>query len=417
MSATPSPWTAPGFRRLAVGWVFSNLGDSALYLMTAVWVKDLTGSDAAAAFVFVCLGIPALAAPFLGMLADRVSRKALLALSHVAIVPVVLTLLFLTDAGQVWIAYAVILVYASFGYLTAAAQSGIVRAMLRDEQLAGGNGILSTIDNALRLLSPLLGTALYVLVGPSAVVLVTAGCFAVAALVFAGLPVGGKPAPDAETETPGGYLRELVAGFTHLVRTPALRWSTVAIAIAFGATGLLNVLVFPLLDMMGAPASALGWLNPLQGVGAVIGGVLSAWVIGRLGEARTAALGLAVMAAGAAPLVTGLLPLAAVGLALVGGGVTLTAVAFMTLRQRLTPDALQGRAAAATNVAFNVPQTVVSVAAASLLLASDPRLLVAVSVAAVLIGAALALTAHSRAGAASAPAPAPAPADVGAGAA
>ncbi len=52
MTAVEAPrrataWSAPGFRRLATAWVFTNLGDSACSSMAAVWVKDLTGSDVA----------------------------------------------------------------------------------------------------------------------------------------------------------------------------------------------------------------------------------------------------------------------------------------------------------------------------------------------------------------------------------
>ena len=60
-----------GFRQLTGAWVFTNIADSALFLMLAAWVKDLTGSDSAAAFVFAALGLPAFIAPFLGQLADR----------------------------------------------------------------------------------------------------------------------------------------------------------------------------------------------------------------------------------------------------------------------------------------------------------------------------------------------------------
>lgn len=400
MSTSVSAWTAPGFRRLATAWVFTNLGDSALYLMVAVWVKDLTGSDVAAAFVFVSLGIPAVLAPFLGMLADRFSRKRLLILANVLMVPVVLSLWFMTDADTVWVSYVVILLYGSCGYLTAAAQSGIIRGMLRDEQLASGNGALSTIDNGLRLLSPLIGTVLYVGLGPHAVVVLTAACFAVTAVILLGLPV-----PDASGERGAsrGYLRELVAGFEHLALVRPLRWVTLSIAIAFGATGLLNVLVFPVLDGMGAPAAALGWLVPVQGAGALVGGILSARFVRALGEPRTAALGMGLLAIGSIPLVFGSLAVAAGGMAVMGFGIPLTVVAFATLRQRLTPHDLQGRAAAAGNVAINLPQTLVSILGAALIASVDYRVLVWVTVGVVAAGGMLALAARV-------PRPAPAPA-------
>ncbi len=78
-------------------------------------------------------------------------------------------------------------------------------------------------------------------------------------------------------------MRELGAGFAHLFRTPGLGKLTLAITIAFGATGLLNVIMFPALDRMGVEPAALRVLLPLQGAGAVLGGLLSAGAIKRWG--------------------------------------------------------------------------------------------------------------------------------------
>jgi MFS family permease len=388
-------WSAPGFRRLATAWVFTNLGDSALFLMAAVWVKDLTGSDVAGAFVFVSLGLPALLAPFLGMLADRVPRKRLLVISNAALAPILLCLLF-TAADRVWIVYVVIFVYSAGGYLTGAAQSGIVRSMLRDEQLASGNGALSTIDNALRLLSPIVGTALYVWIGPQAVVGLTAACFAITALILAGLPVADR-APERTAPVRSGvrgYLRELGAGFEQLFRVRPLRLLTIAVVIAFGATGILNIAVFAVLDGMGADAAVLGLIMPLQGAGAVLGGALSAMAVNRWGEGRTAALGLFLAAIGTGPLLSNSVWLAGAGMFVMGIGIPLVIVAFVTLRQRVTPDELQGRASAAGNVAFNLPQTVVSIVGAGLLVIVDYRILLAITIVAVLAGAVVALYAR-----------------------
>jgi MFS family permease len=390
----PSVWRAPGFRALASGWVFTNLGDSALYLMAAVWVKELTGSDVQAALVFVCLGIPALLAPFLGLLADRVSRRMLVVSTNAAIVPVVASLFAVTGPGQVWIVYAVILIYGAAGYLTAAAQSGIIRGMLRDDQLAAANGILSTIDNGFRLIAPLVGTALYVAFGPHAVVVLTASVFAVAAVIFAFLPAA--PVVREATQDAGGLVRELTAGFAHLWRVTDLRLMTVAIVIAFGATGLLNIVVFPLLDGLDVDPAMIGVLVPVQGVGAVVGGILSGALVGRIGEARAAAVGMLLLGAGTACLLAPVLTLAVIGMIVMGLGIPITVVAFSTLRQRVTPDHLQGRTSAAGNVAFTVPQTAMSIAGAGLLVVADYRLLLAATVVAAAAGAAIALRSASR---------------------
>jgi MFS family permease len=325
------------------------------------------------------------------MMADRMPRRRLLVINNVALAPVVLSLLLVSGAGQLWLVYAVVFVYSAAGYVTASAQSGIIRAMLRDDQLASGNGVLSTIDNGLRLVSPLIGTALYVWLGAPAVIVLTAACFAVAAIIVAGLPVGAE-APERGVQR--GYFRELVAGFEQLFAPQSLRVVTIAAAIGFGATGLLNIVVFPALDAMHADPVAIGVLVPIQGAGAVLGGILSATIVTRWGEGRAAALGLMLVAAGSVPFAFDSVVLGGAGMFVMGIGIPITVVAFSTLRQRMTPDALQGRTGAAANVLVNLPQTLVSIIGAGLLVFVDYRVLIWAAVGAVIVGAATALRAR-----------------------
>ncbi len=78
----PAAWQHQPFRRLLPAWVSTNLADSALYLSVAVWVKDLTGSDAAAAIVFAALGLANLTGPLMGHLVDRVSRRPVMIVAN-----------------------------------------------------------------------------------------------------------------------------------------------------------------------------------------------------------------------------------------------------------------------------------------------------------------------------------------------
>lgn len=384
----PAAWQYPAFRRLALAWIPANLADSALYLMAAVWVKELTGSDGAAALVFVMLGLPALAAPFMGQLADRVSRRSLLVVAHVVIAAIVATLFLANSASWVWLIYAVIVAYGAMGHLNASAQAGLVRDILPDEHLASGNGLLSGIDQSLRLVSPLVGTGIYALAGAHVVVAITVACFLLSATAFVTMRL-----QESEPETAasrGAYGQEVTAGFRHLVRTPRLARLTLLLALACAATGMVNASVFPALEQgMGLPASALGVLMTSQGLGAVAGGLSAAWAIRRFGERQVFAIGMALLGIGTLPVVGNSIASLVVGLVILGHGITISVVAFMVLRQRLTPARLQGRTNAAANMAINVPQTAATAAAAALLGIVDYRMLVVATVL-VILGAALA---------------------------
>lgn len=61
----------PDFRMLFAGVVATMVGESALLLVLAIWVKDLTGSSSLAGLTLFMIVAPALAAPVLGWVVDR----------------------------------------------------------------------------------------------------------------------------------------------------------------------------------------------------------------------------------------------------------------------------------------------------------------------------------------------------------
>lgn len=400
----PSPMRRPAYRRLMVGWVATNLGDSALYLVLAIWVKELTGSDAAGALVFLFIGLPALLAPFAGQLADRVHRRPLLIATNLGTAAVVLTLLLVRGADDVWLIYAATFGYGLAAYLTAAAQSGLLRDLLPDDELAGANGIFTSIDNGMRIISPALGAALYVAAGPWAVIALAAAGFLVMAVMLTTVRIEeSPPEPRLDGET---YWHELSGGFRALLADPLLRLLTIATAVGFGLTGLLNATIFPLVEhgLQEGPA-ALGPAQAIQGVGALAGGLCSAWMLRRIGERRLVAWGLALLGVGTLvaylvvqwPLPEAWMRWAGIGAlqALIGFGVPWVLVGVVTLRMRLTPARLQGRTSAALNVSINVPQMLMLALGSALLGVIDYRWLIAATAVGVL-GAALAVALGRR---------------------
>lgn len=374
----------PAFRRLAIAWTFSNFGDSALYLTLAVWAKDLTGRDSAAGLVFLFLGLPAFLAPFAGQLADRLPRRRLVVQANLAAAVLVMALSRVGGADDVWILYAVTFAYGALTYVTSACASGLIRDLLDDAQLAGANGLLQTLDQGLRLLSPLVGVGLYALWGGTAIASLTAITLLIAAALVATVRMSeSPPTPAAER---GSWWAELSAGARHIRRTPALLRSTVMIAVAFSITGLANVAIFAVIDQgLGRSSEFFGVLSGAQGAGSIVGGVTSAWVIRRIASEQTAiALGLALLAAGIGIALVTSTAVVLLAMFLAGLGLPWCMVAFATTRQRLTPPPLQGRVSAAVNLAFNGPQTFGTAAGAALIGVVDYRVMIVVM--AVVIG-------------------------------
>ena len=401
-TATPAVGTnrdalrVPGFRRLALAWVFSNFGDSVLFLTAAIWVKQLTGSDAAAGLVFAALGLPALLAPFTGRLADRYRRKPLLILNNLGAGVVVLALLAVRGVDTVWLVYAVIFVYAISSYITAAAQSGVLRDLLDTRLLAPANGILSSIDQGLRIISPLAGAGMLTLWGMDTVVLLASGCFLAAALILATLKLAETVSARDAAET---FWRSTTAGVRFMTRHRLLSRALLTLGIAMGATGILNVTVFATVEQgLGKPPEFLSVLLGAQGAMAVLGGLTASLVIRRLGVRRCMVVGVVLLAGGVLTTALTFLPLVMAGAAAVGTGASWLIIAFVTLRQEETPPGMQGRTAAVTQVMTNLPQVGASMLAAVLIGILPYQLLVAAMAAGCLLAALPLLSRHARPG-------------------
>lgn len=380
---TPTPMTNPTFRRLVTAWTVGNLADSALFLTLAVWMKDLTGSSSAAGLVLLALGAPVIVAPLIGLLADRVRRRPLLIGANLVGAAVASTLLAVGSSAELWIIYVVAFSYGSLGILNNAAQSGLLRDLLPDEQLDAANGILTTIDQGLRLATPAAGVAVYAAFGAHTVAVAVAGLLVVTAILLTATAVAeSAPARRADGAS---FWSENLAGLRHLRSVPVL-WRMLAVgAVAFGVIGSFDTLIFEIVEHgLDRSASFVAVLLSLQGAGAIVGGLSAARVLARRGALGTVGLALAVMATAVtimtvAVLTVPVLPIVAAAMALAGVSVPWLIVAMTSTRLRLTPPALQGRAAAAMNVGLTVPQLASSAAGAGAIAVIDYRWIAALA--------------------------------------
>src|SRR5262249_12620680 len=145
-------WEHQDARRYLTGQALSLLGDSALWLACGIWVKTLTGSNAAAGLTFLFFSVPAVLAPLAGLLAARVQRKRLVVVANIAGVVVLAPLLLVHRHEDVWLIYTVMFFYGLLNITIAPAQSALLAGLLPGELLADANAALRTIQEGLRVL-------------------------------------------------------------------------------------------------------------------------------------------------------------------------------------------------------------------------------------------------------------------------
>jgi len=362
-------------RLLLAGQSLSLFGDRSMYLVLGIWVKTLTGSNAQAGLVFFVLAAPGLLAPAFGLAVDRMRKRPLMIATDIVIGLVLLTLLFVHGRDDVWIIYAVTLIYGASGYLFSSAQSALLTRMLPPERLGDANAALQTVSEGSRLIAPLIGAGLFAAVGGAAVAILDAATFAVSALCLLGVRLREERPVAPEHH----ILVQVAAGVRHIARTAGLRRIVLVTGLALLVVGFIETAIFAVLQHgLHRPPSFLGVLSVAQGVGAIAGGVTASAALRRFGDGRTLGIGVLLFAGGDALfLIPSLVPVLA-GFAIAGAGLSWAVVAFGTAIQLRTPSDLQGRVYSAADMILGTPQTLSIALGAALITVVDYRILIVV---------------------------------------
>lgn len=378
--------SVPYLRRYLVGQSLSILGDTSLWLAMAIWVRELTGSNADAGLTFFFMAAPTIAGPLWGAVVDRLRRRRVLIVVNAASAVMLLALLLVHDRSGVWVIWLVMVGYGISGSVLNAAQAGFLRTLVPEEHLGGAQGWLQTVRQGLRLFSPLIGAGLFSLAGGHVVALIDAGTFVVAAAFVASIPAD-EPVPVREKGV--GLVSEVGEGLAHIRRTPALRQILAALFVVCAVVGFVETAFVAVVTTgLGRPATWLGPMEALLGVGALVGGPTVAPAMRRWGEGRVCAAGMVAFGVGTGLLVVASVPVDAAGTVVGGFGLPWVIAAANTLVQRRTPGDLQGRVSATVDVLTGTPQSLsIAVGAGLVALVGYRPLLGAVTVASAGAGA------------------------------
>ncbi|CAM5560881.1 Multidrug efflux pump Tap OS=Streptomyces alboniger OX=132473 GN=CP975_07985 PE=3 SV=1 [Streptomyces alboniger] len=351
--------------------VVSGFGSSALWLVSGIWVKELTGSDGLAALCQFALWAPTLLGPLLGTLADRTRRRPLLVAANLTLGALLLSLFAVDTAARLWILFAVLLVYGACGVVTDAAEAALAPAAVGKELLGDYNGLRMAANEGMKLVAPLAGAGLFAAYGGARVALLDAVTFVLAAGLYALLRVReAPPAPERAPARAGA-----AEGARYLWGNDRLRPLVVAGGLTMLTSGVSGATVYAVVDGLGHAPAYTGVLYVVQGAGSVAVGVASGALLRRFGGRRFGGAGIALTAVA---LVLSALPSDAAVLAgsLANGvGLPCVLIAGLTAVQRETPDALLGRAAATAGTLMFAPTALGIAAGAALVESVDIRVL------------------------------------------
>ncbi|MFJ5706637.1 MFS transporter [Streptomyces sp. NPDC093105] len=358
------------------GVVVSGFGTTAMWLVSGIWVKSLTGSDGLAALTAFALWAPALLGPLLGTLADRVRRRPLLIALDLAMAAVLPLLLWVTSADRVWLLFAVLVLYGTQGAVHDAAEQALLATDVGKERLGSVNGWRMTANESMKLVAPLVAAGLFARYGGGPVALLDAATFALAAAAFAAMRIREeRPAPAAARDR-GAWRRETAEGVRLLAASPVLRPLVATGAFTMLLAGVNGAAVYAVVDQgLGRPPAYAGVLYAVQGAGSVVAGLTTGPLLRRVPERLLAAVGLALFAAAAGLRALPFDATAPAASAVIGVGLPWVLVAAMTGVQKEAPAEAAGRLAATANTLLFVPNAVALALGAALVTAVDVRLL------------------------------------------
>ena len=348
-------WRDADFRRLwaalSVSLVGTEVTALALPLIAAAtldvspWQMGLLAAAGQAPFVLVSL--PA------GVWADRVRRRPILVGTDLGSAALLLSVPLAAAFGTLGLAQlcAVAFGVGTMAVLGEVAHYAYTPSLVGRADLVDGNTKFQVSHSAAASGGPGVGGLLIQAVGAPAAVLLDAVSFVVSALLVRGIRrPEPRPVPPAATATLAGQIRD---GLRALVGHPLLRPIVVSSVLATTClnAGVALYVLYATRELGLGPAT-IGLVFALGGVCAIPGALLAPWA-GRVFGVGPVIIGgwtLAALAGLLVPLATGptvaVVATLALARALEGATGTVANIHQWTLRQTVTPDALQGRVTA-----------------------------------------------------------------------
>jgi MFS family permease len=275
------------FRLLFIGQTISQLGDWFNAVAVFALLLDLTGSATAVAWMMIVQFLPvAVVGPLAGVVVDRVDRRRLMIVTDVARGCLILALLVIHRADQVWIAYVVMALIVGAQAFFEPARTATIPNITSAEELLPANALSSAMWSAMLALGASIGGVVTAIAGRNVAFAINAASFFASAYFIAQTRYDSTPPPAPAVH---GFLAlsgigDLIEGARYVRRrahVAALMLVKAGWGLAGGVLLLLTIFGQRVFPIGAGSAAGIGVLYGARGVGAGLGPIALRWILGQ----------------------------------------------------------------------------------------------------------------------------------------
>jgi MFS family permease len=283
------------YRLLWIGQIVSQFGDWFNSVAIYALLLELTGSATSVALMIIVQFLPmAVIGPVAGVVVDRVNRRRLMIGTDILRGMLILVLLVVRRADQVWLVYLVMGATVSLTAFFEPARTAVIPSVTSRTQLLTANALSSATWSAMLAIGAGAGGVVTALFGRNVAFLVNAISFFASAVVIARTAFNADP---PASKRPAGWasitgIGDLIEGIRYIRsdrHVAALMLVKAGWGIAGGVLLLMTVMGQRLFPVGGSAAAGIGVLYAARGIGAGIGPIMArAWLGQQPDEMRRA---------------------------------------------------------------------------------------------------------------------------------
>src|SRR6185436_12230466 len=195
------------FRQVWLGQVVSQMGDWFDTIALYTIILNLTGSGRAVGLLLVARFLPSFFfGSISGVVADRFSRRTIMIVSDILRAVVVLGVLFVRRADQLWIIYFLTVLQLALSTFFEPAKTAIIPSIVSDRELVAANAISSVTWSAMLTLGAAIGGVVTGWFGTDVAFILDALTYLLSAALIASVRIPKRPPRERSKLTVGRAL-------------------------------------------------------------------------------------------------------------------------------------------------------------------------------------------------------------------